>query len=67
MKGGFRPKQCWIWSDGCNFQIKNKIPLCFMSCYPHLIGGCICTWSLFGSRHGKGPRDGVGAILKRFI
>jgi hypothetical protein len=24
-------------------------------------------WSFFGSGHGKGPHDGAGAVLKRYI
>jgi hypothetical protein len=25
------------------------------------------VWSFFGNGHGKGPHDGVNAIIKRFI
>lgn len=24
-------------------------------------------WSFFGNGHGKGPHDGVGAMIKRFL
>jgi len=24
-------------------------------------------WSFFGNGHGKGPHDGVGAVIKRFL
>ncbi len=67
VKGGFKPKQHWIWLDGCSSQFKSKIPLYFVSCYPHLTSGCICTWSFFRFGHGKGPHHGVGVVLKRFI
>ena len=26
-----------------------------------------CLWSYFGSRHGKGPNDDVGAVVKCFL
>lgn len=66
-RGGFKPEQHWIWLNGCSSQFKSKIPFYFVSHYLHLTGGCICTWSFFGSRHKKGPHDGVGAVLKRSI
>jgi hypothetical protein len=65
MNGGFRPKHHWIWFDVSQF--KNKIPFYFVSGYPHLIGVCCLIRSLFGLKHGKGPHDKAGAILKRFI
>jgi hypothetical protein len=46
---------------------KSKIPWYFVNRYPHLTYGCSCLWSFFGYGHGKGPRDGVGIVLKRFI
>ncbi len=67
MNGGFRPKQHWIWFDGCASQFKNKIPFYFVNRYPHSMGGCCLIWSFFGLKHSKGPHDGVGVVLKRFI
>lgn len=67
VKDGFKPKQHQIWFNGHGFQFKRKIPFYFVNHYPYLIGGCNCMWSFFGLSHGKGPHDGVGAILKRFI
>lgn len=32
-----------------------------------MTNGCKMIWSFFGSGHWKGPHDGVGAIIKRFI
>jgi len=58
VKGGFKRKQHWIWSNGCSFQFKNKIPLYFVSHYFHSTCRCICTWSFFSSRHKEGPHDG---------
>ena len=64
---GFYPKQHWIWSDGCSNQFKSKVPWYYVSRYPALTGGCVCMWSFFGSGHGKGPHDGAGAVVKRYI
>ncbi len=51
VKGGFRPKQHWIWFDRCDSQFKSKVPLYFVIRYLHLIGGCICMWSFFCFGH----------------
>ena len=64
---GFYPKQHWIWSDGYSNQFKSKVPLYYVSRYPALTGGCVCVWSFFGSGHGKGLYDGVGAVVKWYI
>jgi hypothetical protein len=65
--GGFIPRKHWIWSDGCAGQFKSRIPWYFVSRYPEITGGCSCMWSFFGSSHRKGPHDGAGAVLKRYI
>ena len=64
---GFTPKRHWIWSDGCSGQFKSRIPWYFVSRYPQLTGGCMCMWSFFGTGHGKGPHDGAGAVIKRYM
>jgi hypothetical protein len=66
-KSGFKPKQHFIWLDGCGSQFKNNIPFFFVSHYLSLIGGCACIQSFFGLGHWKRPHDEVGAILKGFI
>ena len=38
-----------------------------MSRYPEITNGCNCIWSFFGSGHGKGPHNGAGAVLKRYM
>lgn len=63
---GAVPKKHVIWSGRCSSQFKGKEPWYFMSRYP-TIGGCACSWNFFGSRHGKGPHDGAGAVVKRYI
>lgn len=67
VEGGFTPKNHWIWSDGCAGQFKSRIPWYFVSRYPEITNGCVCVWSFFGSGHGKGPHDGAGAVLKRYM
>ena len=64
---GFEPKIHFIYSDGCSSQFKSKVPWAFASRYPILCNDCICQWNFFGPSHGKGPHDGVGAVLKRYI
>jgi hypothetical protein len=64
---GFKPRRHWVWSDGCSSQFKSKVPWYFVSRYPEITDGCKCLWSFFGSGHSKGPHDGAGAVLKRFI
>jgi hypothetical protein len=67
VEGGFNPTSHWIWSDGCANQFKSRIPWYFVSHYPKITNGCNCVWSFFGSGHGKGPHDGAGVVLKRYI
>ena len=67
VQGGFTPKHHWIWSDGCANQFKSRVPWYFVARYPEITRGCTCMWSFFGTGHGKGPHDGAGAVLKRYI
>jgi hypothetical protein len=39
----------------------------FCKSLPIFNWGCSLLWSFFGICHGKGARDGAGAMLKRFI
>ncbi len=50
----------YIISCGYKYQSKTKDPIYL----PH---GCRMVWSYFGSGHGKGVHDEVGAILKQEI
>jgi len=34
---------------------------------PQLPMGCAMEWHYWGTSHGKGPHDGVGAYLKQAI
>ncbi|XP_070207423.1 uncharacterized protein [Littorina saxatilis] len=46
-----------MWSDGCSAQYKSKLPF-FFAAESHL------QWAFFGSRHGKGPSDACGGVVK---
>jgi hypothetical protein len=67
VNGGFRPKRHWIRFYGCASQFKSKIPFYFVSRHPHSTSGCCLVWNFFGSRNKKGPHDGAGVVMKRFI
>ena len=64
---GYAPKRHFVWSDGCAQQFKSSKPWYFVSKYPAITNGCKMLWSFFGSAHGKGPHDGAGAVVKRYI
>lgn len=64
---GFKRTYHYVWSDGCASQFKSSKPWYFVSKYPNLTCGCKMMRSFFESEHGKGPHDGVGVVIKRFI
>ncbi|CAC5385885.1 unnamed protein product [Mytilus coruscus] len=51
------------FSDGCSSQYKSFTPFCDIS-YSLQDYGFIIERHFYGSRHGKGPCDGAGAVLK---
>ncbi|PJE77756.1 hypothetical protein CI610_03318 [invertebrate metagenome] len=53
-------------SDGCSAQYKSRQPLTDLS-YSILDFGFPSERHFFGSRHGKGPSDGAGAVVKSFV
>jgi hypothetical protein len=53
-------------TDGCAAQYKSKVPFTDISfCKKDL--GCLVERHFYGSRHGKGPSDGAGAVLKSAV
>lgn len=52
--GGFKPRQHWVFSDGCAAQFKGARAMYFAARYPSLTDGCKMMWNFFGSGHGKG-------------
>lgn len=55
-----------FWSDGPSSQFKNKFAVCIME-YLQEKTGISIKWNYFAASHGKGPVDGVGAIVKRYV
>lgn len=51
---GFKPREHWVYSDGCAAQFKGAKSMYFVARYPGLTNGCLMRWNFFGSGHGKG-------------
>ncbi|WAR11448.1 LOW QUALITY PROTEIN: hypothetical protein MAR_025628, partial [Mya arenaria] len=51
------------FTDGCAAQYKSHLPFCDIS---HSVNdyGFVVERHFYGSRHGKGPSDGAGAVVK---
>lgn len=58
----FQIKKAIIWSDGASAHFKNRYSMALM-----LSNSVFCEWNFTASYHGKGPHDGVGAVLKRHV
>lgn len=52
-----------IWTDGAAAHFKNKKAMAALTHYRDL-HSCIGSWNFNESYHGKGPHDGIGAVLK---
>jgi hypothetical protein len=52
------------FSDGCSAQYKSRCPFMDVSCGADDYGFTV-ERNFFGSRHGKGPCDGLGAVTKQ--
>ena len=55
-----------FWSDGPSSQFKNRFAASMIN-YFQKEKSITIRWNYFASSHGKGPVDGVGAIIKRFV
>jgi hypothetical protein len=51
-------------SDGPTTQYRNKTNFALMAIKPFSWGMKYLTWNLLEASHGKGPADGVGAVVK---
>ena len=56
-----------FWTDGCARNFKNRYAMVYLSRFVYLYGAAIATWHFNESYHGKGPMDGIGAVLKHNI
>ena len=52
-----------IWTDGAAKHFKNRYAMSFFTHFERLFGAP-AVWNFTESYHGKGPMDGVGAVLK---
>ena len=55
-----------FWSDGPTSQFKNRFAAEIIRYLQEKYGVKI-RWNYFATSHGKGPVDGIGAIIKRFV
>ena len=54
------------WSDGCGAQFKNQYNMQNLMLHMHY-HGVSADWNFFGTAHGKGAVDGLGAVVKRNV
>ena len=54
------------FTDGCSSQFKSKVPFADIS-YSQFSHRVSIERNYFGSRHGKGPRDGVSGVVKSAV
>ena len=59
-------KELDFWSDGPSNQFKNRYAAAMLNYFEEQMKISI-KWNYFATSHGKGPVDGVGAIIKRFV
>lgn len=57
----------FIFSDGSCAQFKNKFIIRSLVDFSKQLGCTSVQWIFMGSLHGKGPVDGVGAVVKRKV
>ncbi|GBO13559.1 hypothetical protein AVEN_54993-1 [Araneus ventricosus] len=55
-----------FWSDGCGAQFKNRYNMQNLMLHTHY-HGVTADWNFFGTAHGKGAVDGLGAVVKRNV
>lgn len=55
-----------FWSDGCGAQFKNRFNMQNLMLHTHYYG-VSADWNFFGTAHGKGAVDGLGAVVKRNV
>ena len=65
-KRGLNCQHIVEFTDGCSGQYKSKSPFADNS-YTKLTHGISFERNFFGSRHGKGPSDGVSGVVKSAV
>ena len=56
-------KHISLWTDGAAAHFKNRFSITALSFYDQ-IHEATAEWNFFESYHGKGPHDGIGALIK---
>ena len=56
-------KREFQFTDGCGAQYKSRVPFADITCAKDDLG--VTVERSFGSNHGKGPCDGLGAVVKQ--
>lgn len=54
----------YFWSDGCAGQFRSRFCFALLGSYPKDLK---VSWNFFESHHGKGPADGIGAVVKNSV
>ena len=55
-----------FWTDGAARHFKNRYAMAYLSRFQDLYGAP-ADWNFHESYHGKGPMDGIGAVLKHHV
>ena len=59
-------RHVYIWTDGAAKHFKNRYAMAYLSHFERLYGAP-AIWNFTESYHGKGPMDGIGAVLKHNV
>lgn len=59
-------KHVYLWTDGATKHFKNRFAMCFLTKFEDMYGSPI-VWNFNESYHGKGPMDGIGAVVKHSV
>ena len=60
---GVTIKHLCLWTDGAAAHFKNRYAMTALTHYQEMFD-CTADWNFNESYHGKGPHDGIGALLK---
>ena len=64
---GVAPASWYINTDGAPSHFKNKYTMQSLFAFKQHVGAKNVVWETCAPGHGKGPWDGVGAVVKRFL
>jgi hypothetical protein len=64
---GREPKTWYFNTDGAPSHFKNKYTMQSLFTFKSTTGALTVLWETCAPGHGKGPWDGIGAVIKRFL